>query len=455
VYKVFPTLMNCATGSRLAYQSTAPLCAFLAYGLAKIKPTSKLIYLARIVTVIVIFLSAQILYSNNLAWAEAGAWTNNIVNQLRNFYKENPGDPFVYITGLPTTTSKNIFALGVLGQVTKKPIMDRDINNCARLDSNEQNVNLGFLKQAASDNKTQMHLLYWDSSLEKLLPVVIPPPNTIFPHKWQGNSLKQMVRVFPLPSMPTPELRWLNDDTLELISHTSSPSFTALEFDLPNIPCWYVDYLVLKAQFIHQKDFGIFGQAQLRFTNNIAKNYSKTFSSFNSSTSPVSPSKNFQDITFSLRNLPSWNMGNTCSSVRIILPIQNSIKISEISIPKTESIIPKVYLNQSKNDPPGLLNLNSKNHKSQNIRYDASALKNADHAVLEVIPTSSSFEHLNTNIDKITLLKTSSGNTGQFIIYRKELPLDINTYIARIKMLNTLNNQIAFPSDNFFLNVQP
>lgn len=449
VYKVFPTLMSCGTGSRLAYLATAPLCAFLTYGLAMFSSGNRFSYLCRITALIALVLATQILFANNLAWAEAGLLTNNVLRQLKDYYKNVADDPFVFITGLPTN-HKDIFAIGVLGQLTRKPIMDRDINNCARLDFGEQHISLGFLKQAVDTNKQQIHLLYWDSSTQKLMPVSIPPQNVIFTHKWQGDALKQIIRVFPLPSMPTPELHWLRDGTLELASPTRHSAMTAIELDLPKIPCWSTDYLILKAQFIHHKDFSIFGQSELHFTNAIAKDYSREFRAYDHCNSSVNPTQEWQEIIFPLRNIAAWNMGNTCFNMRITLPIESSIKISEISIPKTENLLPKVYLQQSSSDPPGLINLNSQD-KLQRLQYDARSISGSKRAILEVIPCSNSFEYWRSKIDKMTFSKASSSRYGQFIIYRKEFPIKDSFYKARIKILDNKGNQIGFPSDTFFI----
>ena len=242
VYKVFPTLMSCATGGRLAYLLTAPVCALLTYGIAVFSTGNRFAFLFRLIAMAYIGLAAIVLYANNLVWAEAGQWTNKVVQELRAYYKGIQGDPLVCVTGLPTTYKECIYALGVLGQVTKRPMMDRDLSNCARLDFNEQNISLGFLKEAIASHQREIHLLYWDTISESLRPVIVPPQESKFTRSWQGNGLKQIIRVLSVPSMPKPEVHWLQDGTLELVSHASHATFTAIELDLKELPCWYADF---------------------------------------------------------------------------------------------------------------------------------------------------------------------------------------------------------------------
>ena len=64
-----------------------------------------------------------------------------------------------------------------------------------------------------------------------------------------------------------------------------------------------------------------------------------------------------QEIMFRLRDLPTWNTGGKCSHIRIYLPIERSIGISEISIPEVKNIIPTVILQSADNEPPDIFDL--------------------------------------------------------------------------------------------------
>jgi hypothetical protein len=457
VYKLFPQMMSCGSGSRLAYIATAPLCVLLTYGAAIFSIGNRFSYLIRFVSLIFFALAVIILHSNNIAWAAAGKWTNNVIQELRKYYSNKKGDPLVYISNLPVFYENTIYCMGRLDGITKKPIIDRDISNCQRLDYNEQQMmSIGFLKDAAANHKKDIHLLYWDSSHERLLPVSIPPQNTAFACKWQGDALKQIIQVIPLSSMPPPEFHWLSDGTLELISHTPHTTLTAIELNLPRIPCWNVDFLALKIQFAHNQDFSVFSHACLVFTNNLAKGYSKDHGSVNNCCSPINPKKEQQEIIFPLRNIAAWTMGGKCSKIKILLPIDHSIKISEISIPKAANLIPRIYLQQSINDPPGQVKINNKDLYTQNIQYDAHLINGANETLLEVIPVSQSFENIcPPNISKMFYLKKNfKASDGQFTLNRIEFPNEAVIYKARIRVLDKLNNQIGLPSDTLFISVQ-
>ena len=210
---------------------------------------------------------------------------------ISSFYKNITDDPFVYVTGLPFVYKSNIRAIGVLKTLTKVPMMDRDISNFSRLDYNEDNVSIGFLKEAVKNNRENVHLLYWDSFTERLKRVVVPRSAELAVSKFTGNSLRQMISVSPVPSMPEPQTHWSSDGRFQLVSTAPHTTFTAVDIDLKGIPCWYVDFLVFKAQFTYLKDFGCFGKGELRFTNEIAKDYSKEFQQFDRCYSAISPTE--------------------------------------------------------------------------------------------------------------------------------------------------------------------
>ena len=191
VCKIFPVDMSCGYGSRLAYLATAPICLLLTYGIAMFSTGSRISFLCRSAAVIVIGLAAIILNANNLAWAEAGQLTNKIVREFKNYYRNTAGDPLTYISGLPMLSEKGINAsVGLYGGMDSVPTMDRTIHNCKDLDSNDQFTSFGFIKEAITDNRKRINLLYWDYEAKVLKPVTVVPAD--HNHKlWQGNSLKR------------------------------------------------------------------------------------------------------------------------------------------------------------------------------------------------------------------------------------------------------------------------
>ena len=209
----------------------------------------------------------------------------------------------------------------------------------------------------------------------------------------------------------------------------------------------------MKAKFIHDKDFGPFGQAELRFTNNIAKDYSKEYFGFDNCSTAVKPTQDEQELIFPLRNIATWNMGGSCSNIRIILPIGQSIKISRVYIPVMSSLIPNVFLPSSMTDLPGQIRLDNKDHKTQSIHYAGRTLRDAKQAVLEIAQANGDFGTKEQQEEKGSILfeKRVPNNSGQFLVNRAEFPSNAAIYKVRIRMLDSKGSQVGLPGDNFFV----
>ncbi len=453
-YKAFPAVMDCVLGSRLGYLATAPVCALLTYGLAIFSAGNRFLFLFRLTAIAWFVLAARLLYTNNLAWAEAGHWTNKVVQEFKDYYKDITGDPPVYVTGLPMISKKGVYSLWGLNGITKKPIMDRDLSHCMRLDFFEHYVSTGFVKDEAVCNPKQTRLLYWDSQSEILKPVVFSPPEH-FTKQWRDSVLQQMIYVSQPHSNCPPKIHWLSDGTLEVTSNLNKIGYVTLELKLPALSCGSVDFLGLNVQFTDCRKFGAYSQAEFIFRNNIATDYSKRYLIADHCDARIISTNSYQDILFPLRDMPAWTMGGTCSSAKIILPIEHALKIKGIFIPDTKTLMPFVYLNSSTDDIPGQFGLDNKGHSIQYVKYDARSVGSCKKVILEITRASNYFEVLSSKgIGKEYFLeRNSSSPYGQFMISRNEFPAEKTTYRARLRALDRYGNQIGFPSDTVFIHV--
>ena len=256
-----------------------------------------------------------------------------------------------------------------------------------------------------------------------------------------------------------PDFHWLSDGTLELISHKTSDTCTILELDLQGIPCWNIDFLALRVQFSQLKNLGIFQGAGLFFTNDISRAYSKEYFRdyfvLDSCRALIKPTSQEQEIIFPLRNLPAWSMGGKCRSIRIVFPTDCNIKIKEVAIPESQTMMPTVYIQPASNSDQGKLTLN-KTSNIQLIKYDARRL-DCDQIVLEVAQASKFFDLQNSkDVDKFTFIKKESRNlNGQFTINLTDFHSKQATYRARLRALDKAGKQVGFPSGSFFIYVDP
>ena len=458
VYKIFPTLMGCTSGSRLAYLATAPVCIFLTFGLATFFTSRKFNSICKILSCALLIAAASILYDNNIAWAEAGHLTNKFIQEVKKYYTSIEGDPLVYAIGLPMITNKGIaVCLGSFDGITKQAVIGKNVYNFMRIDPDDQYSSFGFIKNAIATNNKNIKLLYWDSESEALCPSRLPKENFPFTRQWQGAKLKDIVRLPQLKHSSDPDMHWTGANILEVVSHTKGDDSTILELNLEGLPCWNIDFLALKLKFTQLTNLGLFKGAGLFFTNDILKAYSneyfKDYFVLDCGRTPIKLINQEQTIFFQLRNLPAWGAGGACRSMRIILPANCIFQVKEIQLPETRLMMPIIELNSAKDEIPGKISL-SESCSTQYIGYSATALNNSSQMLLEVTKDLDFFDFQDTNNDKLILLTKESNNLrGHFKLSLSDFPNKRALYRARIRALDRAGKQIGFPSDSFFIKI--
>ena len=448
-YQVFSTLMDNSRGQRLAYLASAPLCVFLTYGLSYFCINKRFAFINRLITVFFYIFIAGVLYANNLDWAKAGNLSNQLAQGLKSYYRYVSGDPLIYITGIPKSAC-GIFYLpiGPFNLITKKPVIDRDIVNCVCLDLDKLGPSPGLIKEAIA-HKQPIDLLYWDCRRQRLKPVMSPLQNetTLC---WQGERLKRILTVPIFHHFSEPQARWLNNNTLEVISNYRRSKCTILEFDLQETPCWNIDFLVLKLQLNKLENFDKCN-AEVFFTNDIVQKYSKEYFAeyfdYRYCNVLVKDSDKEQEIIFPLRNLPAWTMGGRCHNIRIVLPNNCILKVKALSIIKAATLMPIIKLQLPPNTPIGKIIL-GKQHTTHQILYNAQPISRCNQVLLEAIELP---DCASANNKKVMLTKIIPGSKGSFVLQATDFPQRNATYSVTLKALDKTGSQIGFPSDHFFV----
>jgi len=346
-YKIFPSYMNSGVGSRLAYLSTLPLSIFLTFGLSKFSSTKNLSRIIQLFAIAVFFLFGMLLYANNIIWAEAGHWTNKVVSELQQL--KTSGDPLVYVAGLPDCSKYGIPCIGALQWLTAKPILDRNLVNCLRVED-EHYISADSIKEAVRKNRPGLTPLYWNSQTSKLEPVLTHIDDRLT-KKWQGDNLRRLTHIFFIPVNTRHSTDWANDGTLTLTSDCKGNGFITLCFETVNIPCLDVDFFALKIKSPFFKSNSHLN-ASLLFTNNIIKDHCNCSDMAYAS---IKPTAEEQEIIFSLKNMSKWSMGGKCTQIKIVLPAVQSISIKGLRIPETRDLVPSVYFHEFDYDRPGQL----------------------------------------------------------------------------------------------------
>lgn len=445
-YKIFPTFINADDNNRIVYLSTGPLSALLTYGLAMFSIENAFVPLVRFFALTFFLLAAHILYNHNTAWAKAGNWTNKVVQEVNALYQNVIGDPIIYVIGFSSSNPKFIFDPE---SITQKPIMNRKLHNCLRLEDNSFLSN-GFIRESAENSNVPISLVYWDSASETLKPIRISKKNWAFTKKWQGKDLKQIISISPLPFKPPPIASWLPDGTLELTSNENKIGFLVLNLKLSELPCSYTDFLALKVQFKPSKEIASL-KGELLFTNAIARSYSEQFSTCST---PIKSISGTQELIFPLANIWNWSLGGRCKGIRVVLPIEHSIKIYELLVPQTQSLVPHINFNVLRGDHPGQLRLGTRGLETGYINYDARSIKGAKQIVLEANQVATAADGIfdRHKIRKSFLFKKLASNpSGRLPLNKAEFPAEPAIYKAHVEALNATGFRTGFPSNDFFI----
>lgn len=439
VYKLF-SVSRLLVGSRTAYLATAPLCIFLALGMAP--PASKKIYQRVLLAfpIGMLILSTFMLRGNNLVWREAGNIANAIQRELAVLYKRTAGDPQVLIAGLPIIYKGAYVCMNALTGMTKYPQIDRDIDNCSYLSDSAPNIPFGFLKASIRKNREKIKCFYWDSCSRTIKPATLTESfNSI--QTWRGNDLKRILKIDPSggQALITEE----PSGNFRVRVSGSASNGAGIQFFPNNLPCWSTDFVAIKLRVNNLEPQPSQNGLYLQYANDI----NTAFSMSNFTRAPVSLTGEQQEIIFPLRYLPEWSFGGSCRGLELNLPAKSDIIIEDLSVKPADLIIPKLSFEHSQYlESRGTLHLNV--HKPKEI-LTYNAQPGARGLLLEVSPPNTSFEYVNCK-DKTVLLMRSTklaGIHGQYELKTDDFPRN-GIYQLRLRAVDGTGKPIGLAGDH-------
>jgi hypothetical protein len=444
VYKIFAIWMG-LSGSRYAYLVSAPLCALLACGFFRLAKSTALRSLLTAGFAAFCLLSAQVLYINNQAWAEAGTTLNKIVGEFNSFYKTVKGDPETLVVGLPAHIKGAGGCFCAIEGMTQTPEIERDTHNCFMIDQLDKTFPLGYLKENIWQHRKEYKLLWWDATHEKLVPLPITASNQQS-STWQGASMNHILAA---DAVKNGSAR-MTPDGIEFDGAGSTNALPSLELALGDLPCWTTDFLRLKVRLRDLTGINPKSEANLMFENNVQPQYeleSRMPTRFANTTT-------WQDLTFGMRGWPLWTMGGNCHRLKLLFPPNAHFVIQEISIVHPDELLPNLsFANGDSLKTKGIASFSSA-LPAWLFRYDGSAIPKAAKMEFQITKPSMKFECFNDDPHSEVLAKTIplKGTKGQFVLQLPEF-LSRGTYEGRLAALDSAGNYVGVAGDHIVLSV--
>jgi hypothetical protein len=440
VYKIF-TLNGGLQGGRLVYLVTVPLCILLTFGFAFLSHRNRVGAFQNTLIALTMSLACFVLYTNNLAWAASGEITNKIKSELNQFYTVTSGDPPVLIAGLPNSYLGAHCCVNAQDGLTKFPQINRDIFNCYKIDEDDPFFPFGYLKNSILLSGSK--LLFWDQHSEKLKPVSFAQ-SELSQTEWRGDQLKNIVDVLPNPLVQAS----FGSSGLVIKSDSTPNKRPAIIVKIPNLSCWRTDFIAMKLRVGQPGDTGI--GADLLYKNEILNDFELAYRLH----ATIDNKEDSQEVIFPLRSRATWAFGGVAKELEIRLPAKGQFTIEAISLPMTNTLLPKIgFPNSDLKESRGILHFDSK-HPGNQITFDLSNLEGATNAHLEITKLSQYFEEQNTRNESKVLMRTitSDKSRGTFALNRLDFP-SRGFYQARIKAFDAAGKQIGLSSDYISLSI--
>jgi hypothetical protein len=444
IYKIF-VLNNVLQGGRLVYLVTLPLCALMAFGFCYFSKTIGFRRAFALLGMAMLFLSTDLLYINNLAWAESGRVTNRIKAELNRFYHAVPGDPPVFVAGMPNQILGAHCCVNAQDGMTKAPQIDRDIFNLIKVDEADLFTPLGFLKQSMNDSKAKIKTIFWNSEKERLIPSTIDSNKTealpILDNRLQSET--EMVANDKVKS------NWISGQGLHIVADSSPNKRPALNVSIGNESCWQTDFIQLQVKLTNPQTTDLASGIELLYQNDIVHQYDLAFRVHGNLASQAE-----QTVTFPLRSRATWTLGGSCRSIQLRLPGRCDLVIESIALVNGKALVPQIsFAHSGCLENRGVLHFDN-THMENTVAFDATNIPNAKTVQFEITRLSQSFEDQNSNEPSHVILTTlkAMNDKGSFQIARTLFPSRGN-YQARLRAFDSAGRQVGMSGDFILISV--
>lgn len=386
VYKLFNISID-LQGSRLAYLSSAPLCMLLTCALLPSHKLKKFATAFKLLMPTSCLLAGALLWLNNLPWQRAGIESNAIRSSLEILYKNIHGDPQVLLLGLPDQIEGAYTCRNSLDGMTKKPQLDRNINNCLMVNAFEPIIPFGYLKDSIAENMDKILVYYWDSTAKKLNKINIDPSTKNSGKiEWQKGRLNECISHIEQNSKS--EVAWQADGTLCVNSPGSQEEF--LELNLGNRSCFATDFVEI--DLCLAKPAAADSSAELFYSNDMYP----FFDLKRRIRAHFAPGKQDQRLIFALRGLPEWSFGGKTHKFRFLIPAKSKLTVTAITLLPKQNVIPQLNFNNSGYfGSKGFIHLSSTQREAK-LSVDVGKVAGAAKFALEITRTNLLFEEQNT-----------------------------------------------------------
>ncbi len=457
VYKIF-AIADDLQGSRLGYVATVPLCILLTSAFAlwldqKNKGNVQTILCA---LAILLFIPAGIIcWANNQAWASAGRQSNAIRSALADLYKQIPGDPQVLFIGLPDQKSGAYICRNSLWGMTKKPQLDRDIFNCQMVNSFEPILPFGFLKESIAGSPDQIKIFRWSEVDSKFISVSLPNnsatsnANSV---RWADTKLAEIVSPEMPPGSPA-KSAWRADGALETWSASGAKGRAAVDLMLNGSPSWSTEFVAVTVELLPSDKISTSNGADLLLANDLNPDFDLARRAHSEL---ITDSKTGRSkFIFALHSLPEWSLGGNCRDLKLLLPDNSHMVITQVEIIPQAQLVPHLTFNNSGYlGTKGFLHLSAK-EASQELLVDATKIAGASSVIVEITRPNLLFESQNTTEECKVIMKTitSPSPQGKVELKRAYFPAT-GIYEARVKTIDTNGKLVGVAGDHIVISVE-
>jgi hypothetical protein len=383
-----------------------------------------------------------VLWTNNQAWATAGAESHAIQQNLSKLYSSLKNDPQVLLIGLPDNVHGAYVCRNALWGMTKSPQLERNILNCLSVDRFEPIIPLGYLKESLWHARQQVHVYFWDANAKKFMDVQLEQQKLTIPSQ-------DLFQIVDLNHGHDIHATKLPENVLEIRCDSQTHSHPELSIDLGPIDCFQTDFINVSMKADKQEPVQQL-EINLLYKNNIVSE----FDLYHRNHCLLPTDGKYHTLTFALRSLPEWMFGGVSRGLELRFPQGSHLWLKNIEISSAKTLIPTMnFTNSGYLGTKGFLHLSSK-HPTELLSVDVSNIPNAKGSVLEITRPNLDFSSQNTAEQSKVVMKELHLN-----IAKGEIPLSLKLfpqpaqYEARAWAIDAQGNKLGVAGDHIVVSV--